>query len=94
MFASIFAGQGLPHYCVADGVVRLPHTRNPPHILIENFPAIGEETLRHATLFLSTLFLMPGIALSPSAQAQQQGVPAMLGFSSANAKIESDLEKR
>ncbi|HZC43265.1 MAG TPA: transferrin receptor-like dimerization domain-containing protein, partial [Acidobacteriaceae bacterium] len=50
--------------------------------------------MRHVTIVLSALFLLHGIAHSPSALAQQQDTPAMLGFSSANAKIEADLEKR
>jgi N-acetylated-alpha-linked acidic dipeptidase len=50
--------------------------------------------LRHTTLFLPALFLLAGVAYSPSAHAQQQGAPAMLGFSSADAKVELDLEKR
>ncbi|MES2222680.1 MAG: hypothetical protein V4587_17145, partial [Acidobacteriota bacterium] len=58
------------------------------------FPVIGEETLRHANLLLSALFVLVVFTVLPSAHAQQQDTPPMLGFSSATAKTEADLEKR
>jgi len=79
---------------MALGVVRLPHTRNPPHSVSHKYPATGEDTLRHTALFLSVLFLFAGIAYSPAARALQQNAPPMIGFSSADAKIEAALEKR
>lgn len=49
--------------------------------------------MRHTILLLSALFLLPAVD-SPSVHAQQQDAPALLGFSSANAKTELDLESR
>ena len=49
--------------------------------------------MRHATLFLSAIFLLPP-TYSLSLLAQQQNTPTLLGFSSAHAKTELDLEQR
>ena len=49
--------------------------------------------MRHATLFLSALFLLPAVSM-PVVYAQRQNDSALLGFSTANAKTELDLEKR
>ena len=50
--------------------------------------------MRHATLYLSALFLLVGLAVPNPANALQSESPAMLGFSAADAKTEADLEKR
>jgi N-acetylated-alpha-linked acidic dipeptidase len=50
--------------------------------------------LRRVILSLSAVFFVSCIALSLPARAQQQDPSTMLGFSSANAKTEADLEKR
>ncbi|MHB1935335.1 MAG: transferrin receptor-like dimerization domain-containing protein [Acidobacteriaceae bacterium] len=49
--------------------------------------------MRNAILFLSALFLLPPV-YPPSVHAQQQNATALLGFSSAGAKTELDLEQR
>ncbi|MGO8718698.1 MAG: M28 family peptidase, partial [Acidobacteriaceae bacterium] len=49
--------------------------------------------MRHATMFLTALFLLPAVYW-PAIHAQQQGDSALLGFSAASAKSELDLEKR